>query len=57
MQPGQKVYDDSDPAVMASIGPAQPHRDVDLAILDADKEGSIHSIFRSRHNTELAQAI
>ncbi|THH29008.1 hypothetical protein EUX98_g5181 [Antrodiella citrinella] len=40
---GTNVYDDSDVQSMASLPPTQPHRNVDLAIVAADKEGYIKS--------------
>ncbi|KAJ7154106.1 hypothetical protein C8R46DRAFT_1118699 [Mycena filopes] len=41
--PGDIVYDDSDVKQIQSIAPTQMHRDVDLAITEADAEGYIKS--------------
>lgn len=35
----ETIWNDADPAQIATIAPTQPHRDVDLLIVDADKEG------------------
>ncbi|KAJ7106230.1 hypothetical protein C8R44DRAFT_715092 [Mycena epipterygia] len=37
------VYDDSNAAQLETLDPAQPHRNVDLALLEADKAGYIKS--------------
>lgn len=34
------VYDDTNAAQLETLDPAQPHRNVDLALLEADKEGA-----------------
>ena len=39
MKAGQNIYDDSDPVSIASLPPTNPHRDVDLEIIDADIQG------------------
>ncbi|KAH8091797.1 hypothetical protein BXZ70DRAFT_909660 [Cristinia sonorae] len=36
---GENVYDDADPKSIASLPPTQVHRDVDLAIVEADEQG------------------
>jgi hypothetical protein len=33
------VYDDTDAAQLETLDPEQPHRNVDLALIAADKEG------------------
>ncbi|KAJ7122484.1 NAD(P)-binding protein [Mycena crocata] len=43
MHAGTTIYDDSDADQMESISPAQTHRDVDQAIINADSEGYIRS--------------
>jgi hypothetical protein len=35
------VYDDTDAAQLETLDPEQPHRNVDLALLAADKEGRL----------------
>ncbi|KAJ6599760.1 hypothetical protein DFH09DRAFT_1021199 [Mycena vulgaris] len=37
------VYDDTNPEQLETLDPAQPHRNVDLALIEADKEGYIKS--------------
>ncbi|KAJ7458515.1 NAD-binding protein [Mycena latifolia] len=37
------VYDDTNTVQLETIDPEQPHRNVDLAIIDADKEGYVKS--------------
>jgi hypothetical protein len=33
------VYNDMDPAQIETLAPSQLHREVDLAVVEADKEG------------------
>ncbi|TCD63645.1 hypothetical protein EIP91_005162 [Steccherinum ochraceum] len=40
---GQKIYDDSKPESIASLPDEAPHRNVDLAIVEADKAGYLKS--------------
>ena len=40
MHPASTIYSDMDPEQIGSLSPAQPHREVDLAILDADAKGA-----------------
>ncbi|KAJ6631943.1 hypothetical protein B0H10DRAFT_2314 [Mycena sp. CBHHK59/15] len=47
---GEIIHDDSNADQIESLAPTQPHRDVDLEIINADKEGYIKSyiiLFRS----------
>ena len=37
---GETIYDDADPDQIETLAPSQPHREVDLAIVKADKEGT-----------------
>ncbi|KAJ7484160.1 hypothetical protein FB451DRAFT_1231665 [Mycena latifolia] len=37
------VYDDTNPAQLETLEPEQPHRNVDLTLIEADKEGYIKS--------------
>ncbi|KAJ7484159.1 hypothetical protein FB451DRAFT_1337841 [Mycena latifolia] len=39
----ETVYDDTDAAQLETLDPEQPHRNVDLALIGADKEGYIKS--------------
>ncbi|KAJ7488072.1 hypothetical protein FB451DRAFT_1529080 [Mycena latifolia] len=39
----ETVYDDTDLAQLETLDPEQPHRNVDLALIEADKEGYIKS--------------
>ncbi|KAF4596514.1 hypothetical protein EYR38_007901 [Pleurotus pulmonarius] len=39
----ETIWNDADPAQIATIAPTQPHRDVDLLIVDADKEGYVRT--------------
>ncbi|KAF9266645.1 NAD-P-binding protein [Marasmius fiardii PR-910] len=43
MYPSKNIYDDENVAQLESLPPSQPHRNVDLAIIAADKEGYIRS--------------
>jgi len=43
LKAGENIYNDSKPESIASLAPSQPHRDVDLAIVEADQEGYIKS--------------
>ncbi|KAJ7174949.1 NAD-binding protein [Mycena crocata] len=43
MYADETVYDDADTDQIESLAPTQPHRDVDLAITNADAEGYIKS--------------
>lgn len=39
MEASKEIYDDSDFDQVANISPTALHRDVDLAVFQADKEG------------------
>ncbi|KAF7424397.1 hypothetical protein PC9H_009704 [Pleurotus ostreatus] len=39
----ETIWNDADPAQIATIAPTQPHRNVDLLIVDADKEGYVRT--------------
>ena len=41
MHTSDKVYDDSDFEDIAKLPPTAPHRNVDLAVVHADEEGTI----------------
>ncbi|KAJ6624186.1 NAD-binding protein [Mycena sp. CBHHK59/15] len=43
MYAGTTIYDDSDPDQIDTLAPTQMHRDVDLAITNADAEGYVKS--------------
>ncbi|KAJ3479450.1 hypothetical protein NLI96_g9047 [Meripilus lineatus] len=43
MYPTETIYDDSNIAQIESISETQPHRDVDLTIIEADKQGFLKS--------------
>ncbi|KNZ81922.1 hypothetical protein J132_10201, partial [Termitomyces sp. J132] len=38
---GETIYDDANPDQIETLAPSQPHREVDLAIIKADKEGYV----------------
>ncbi|KAJ7119847.1 hypothetical protein C8R44DRAFT_853853 [Mycena epipterygia] len=38
---GETIYDDTDADQIESLSPAQPHRNVDLEIINADKDGTV----------------
>lgn len=40
------IYDDTNPDQIESIADSQPHRNVDLELLKADKEGASQFFFR-----------
>lgn len=42
------IWNDANPAQMATLAPTQMHRDVDLMILEADKEGRYTPIAKLR---------
>ena len=49
MYASDTIYSDLDIATLASIPRTQPHREVDLAVIDADNEGwVIHRLSLSR---------
>ncbi|OBZ72277.1 hypothetical protein A0H81_07905 [Grifola frondosa] len=57
MFPTSTIYYDSDPDQMETLAPTQPHRNVDLAIVDADKQGFVKTyIILHRRSTGLHQA-
>jgi hypothetical protein len=39
MFPSETIYNDEDPEQIETIAPTQPHRNVDLELVQADKEG------------------
>ncbi|KAG5652021.1 hypothetical protein H0H81_006574 [Sphagnurus paluster] len=45
----ETIYDDNEPAQIETLDPAQPHRNVDLELVNADKQGyvKIYIIFPS----------
>jgi len=43
MHPTETIYDDMDPDQIETLPDTQPHRDVDLTIVEADKEGYLKS--------------
>ncbi|KAJ3284054.1 hypothetical protein HDU79_008526 [Rhizoclosmatium sp. JEL0117] len=43
-EPSDVVYADNDYELIAALDPSQPHRDVDLAVAQADTEGSIKTV-------------
>ena len=52
MYPTEAIYDDSNIAQIESISETQPHRDVDLTIIEADKQGEkyrLHMCFDTTH--------
>lgn len=40
----ETIYDDFNASQIATISDTQPHRNVDLAILEADKQGKISTL-------------
>jgi hypothetical protein len=42
----ETVYSDADPDQIESIAPTQLHRNVDLEIVNADKEGIFHEFLQ-----------
>lgn len=48
---GENVYDDADPKSIASLAPSQPHREVDLAIVEADEQGIVPTVQVSYRKT------
>ncbi|EMD34173.1 hypothetical protein CERSUDRAFT_98104 [Gelatoporia subvermispora B] len=45
MHPTSTIYSDMDPEQIGSLSPSQPHREVDLAVIDADAKGYLQAYF------------